>query len=120
MMLYSPMCRKIEGDYNYMEWNNIVITCTTIIGILGGVLIILNVIKAFRELRKPQTDVTARLNMHDEYLARDNQRIGRIENDTAMLLKSQYALMLHFTTGNSVENLKKKQEELLNYLAERK
>lgn len=102
-----------------MEWNDIVITCTTILAILGGVLVVLNVIKAIKDLRKPQDDIVIRLKHHDECLANDNKRISRIENDTAMLLKSQYALMLHISTGNSIENLKKKQDELLNYLAER-
>lgn len=102
-----------------MDWNNIVITIGTVLAVFGGIKIIADGIKAIGDLLP-----MAKLNDRCEKL---EQRVDETEENYDRLQKvinAQSRLLIeitnHMITGNDVEALKKKCEELTDAMMEQK
>ena len=97
---------------------NIEITYNTILQIFGaiaviggGVKIIISSLSPFREMKK-----------HDELFDKDNRRLkevedslNRIEDSQRVQGKALMELLNHIITGNDVDKLKKKHDDLVEY-----
>ena len=56
-----------------------------------------------------------RLDSHERRLNKDEADLDRIEENTEKLLDAMDGLLMHFITGNDVENLKRVKQELDHY-----
>lgn len=81
---------------------------------------ILAFVKNIREIKKPVSDIKEWQKSTDAKLASDKKRIDELENGNAVLCRGILALLNHEITGNSVDKLKTAQQDLTNYLIERR
>ncbi len=95
------------------------ITWELILAIAGGIVVLINAIKAIGNFISPVTDIKKKLSKHDELLGNDNKRLTSIEQTNKMICKSLVALLDHEITGNGIEKLKTTKTEMQNYLIEK-
>lgn len=111
------------------EWWNLTVV------IVAGVLTIFNlvdkIISWVKEVKKPQTDLEARIAKlekavegeyrlifadYEQRFKRDLERINEIEKSNKIVQKSLLALMQHAIDGNNIQRLKEVTEELNDYI----
>ena len=103
---------KITGA----DFRSFIVVLAALVVFLGGVL---SVAKNWRDLRKPSEDQQKWRRDTDAKLARDNERLVSLEGGNRVLCQGMLAMLNHEITGNSVEKLKKAQEEMQTYLINR-
>ena len=114
------------------------ITFEQVVGLAAMVLVlvgaynaIMTAVKNWREEKRQQnspiTKLTERVDRHDELLQKDKDRLDRIEADAAdtgaairVLLRQSMAVNAHLISGNDVSKLKESNEEIQEYLTNRK
>ena len=108
------------------------LTALVVILLLAGAYnTIMQAIKTRREEKRlrdsPVTKLTERVDRHDELLAKDKDRIDRLESDMVdtgmairVLLRQSMAVNAHLISGNDIERLKESNEEIQEYLTSRK
>lgn len=89
------------------------------IAAMGFIVLIGNVVKVFKEWRKPGMSEKEWRDEVDRKLGSDNERIKSLEAGNKALCKGMLALLSHEINGNSVDKLTKAQEELQTYLVDR-
>lgn len=92
------------------------VTSEQIIWICTFIASIWAVWKIIKEVRKPNHDLKAKVERHDELLDNDNKRMKKIEESNQMILKSLIAIINHEITGNGIEKMKEAREDLQNFL----
>ena len=92
------------------------VTSEQIIWICTFIAAIWAVWKIIKEVRKPNHDLKAQVERHDELLDNDNKRMKKIEESNQMILKSLIAIINHEITGNGIEKMKEAREDLQNFL----
>ena len=92
------------------------VTSEQIIWICTFIAAIWAVWKIIKEVRKPNRDLKAKVERHDELLDNDNKRMKKIEESNQMILKSLIAIINHEITGNGIEKMKEAREDLQNFL----
>ena len=92
------------------------VTSDQIIWICTFIAAIWAVLKIIKEVRKPNNDLKAKVERHDELLDNDNKRMKKIEESNQMILKSLIAIINHEITGNGIEKMKEAREDLQNFL----
>jgi len=103
-----------------MNWiNNLPTTIATILEVLGVLALVAAGGGAILKFLSPFKKIKERVDKHDTLLQKDNQRIQREEEATAILLSSQFALINHALTGNSQEALRAARDKLQDYLSKR-
>lgn len=75
--------------------------------------------KIVKEARKPNDDLKARVEKHDQLLDKDNKRLEEIEESNQMILKSLLVIINHEITGNGLEKMKTVRDSLEEYLIKR-
>lgn len=100
----------------WQDYRSFLIVLAALVVFLGGVL---GMIKNFRDLRKPSEDVAKWRKDTDLKLKNDNDRLNDLESANRVLCHGILAIMSHEITGNSIENLKKAQKEMTDYLVDR-
>jgi hypothetical protein len=88
---------------------------------LGGIaLLVMNLIKVFRELRKPKVQNEKTV---EDKLARDNERLNDLEDLTkkqnkelVLILRTQLAILHHLIDGNGIDGMKRTQRDIENFL----
>ena len=95
------------------------ITWELILGVAGGIVVIVNALKAISKFISPVTDIKKKVEKHDELLDNDHKRLTSIEQTNKMICKSLVALLDHEITGNGIEKLKTTKTEMQNYLIEK-
>lgn len=95
------------------------ITWELILGVAGGIVVLVNAIKAIGNFISPVTDIKKKVEKHDELLDNDHKRLTSIEQTNKMICKSLVALLDHEITGNGIEKLKTTKTEMQNYLIEK-
>ena len=88
---------------------------------LGAVsLLVMQIIKIFRELRSPrlldEKSVRERLQTDHERLTKLELSTERQETELKLLLRSQLVMLHHSIDGNSVDNLKSMLRQIEEYL----
>lgn len=87
--------------------------------LIGFALVCWNLIDKIRAARKPKDDFIKWQRDIDDKLKNDKSRIEHLEDGQNVMLRGINAIISHEINGNSVDNLKKSQEEILNYLTGR-
>lgn len=75
--------------------------------------------KIVKEARKPNDDLKAKVEKHDQLLDKDNKRLEEIESSNQMILKSLLVIINHEITGNGIEKMKAVRDSLEEYLIKR-
>ena len=106
-----------------MEWSALQITGTTLLAIAGAVALILGLIKSARDLlaphKKKERDIHQTIDIHEARLNEGTKRMNELEDGQRILLLCTLAQMEHSITGNSVEKLKARKDELFAYLVQK-
>lgn len=101
-------------------WTILMACCSTLITISAAVSIVISAIKKLKEPENVQNkkidSIETRLKVLEEYFDNDNHRILAIEEGNRVTQKALLALMSHAINGNNVEELKKAENTLREYL----
>lgn len=96
------------------------ITVGVLLALAAAALLIMNVIKVWRELRNPKMQSAKTT---EEKVKRDNERLNDLEDLTKkqekemiLILRSQVAMLHHMVDGNNTDALKRSQRDIENYL----
>ena len=81
------------------------ITLVTIIALGAVLLLVLNIVTKWKELKKPK--------MNEEELIKS---VKKHDVELQLLLKAQMLMLKHMVDGNSVDKLKEMQDEINRYL----
>ena len=92
------------------------VTSEQILSFCGFVAAIWGVYKIFKEAKKPNDDLKAKVEQHDELLKNDNERLKEIEQSNKMILNCMFVLINHDLTGNGIDKMKEARDELQEYL----
>ncbi len=96
------------------------ITLGTLLALAAAALMILQLVKIFRELRHPrlldERTVREKLQSDHERLTKLEQSTERQETELKLLLRSQIVMLHHSIDGNSVNNLKAMLKQIEEYL----
>ena len=89
------------------------------IAIMGFIVLLGNVIKVFKEWRKPGMSEKEWREEVDRKLDSDNKRIESLEEGNKVICRALIAMLSHEINGNSKEKLQTAMTDLQNYLIER-
>ncbi|MBE5880376.1 MAG: CTP synthase [Lachnospiraceae bacterium] len=92
------------------------ITSEQILWLCGFIATIYGVYKIIKELKKPSDDLKAMVQLHDDLLKKDNERLSEVENSNKMILQCLLILINHDITGNGIDRMKEARDELEEYL----
>ena len=114
-----------------LTYDKFLTALVVILLIAGAYNTIMTTIKTRREEKKlrdsPVTQLKERVDRHDELLAKDKDRLDKLENEvqelgeaTRILLRQSLAVNAHMISGNDVNKLKESNAEIEQYLVNRK
>lgn len=92
------------------------ISIEQILGFCGLVTALWGVWKIIKEIKKPSEDLLAKVQLHDELLKKDNERLKEVETSNKMILQCLLIIINHDITGNGIEKMKETRDELQEYL----
>ena len=95
------------------------ITSSQILAFCGLVTALYGVWKIVKEMKKPGDDLKETVERHSQFLDKDNRRLKEVEESNQMILKCLYAILNHEITGNNVDKLTARRDELQEYLIDR-
>lgn len=72
--------------------------------------------KIVKEIKKPKEDLVAKVQLHDELLKKDNERLKEMETSNKLVLQCLLIIINHDITGNGIESMKEARDELQEYL----
>lgn len=98
---------------NFTITTDQIIWFCTFVGLLWGLW------KIVKEAKKPNDELKAKVEKHDQILDTDNQRLKKIEASNQMILRSMLVIINHEITGNGIENMKTTRDDLQEYLINR-
>lgn len=90
-----------------------------LLALAGFIVLIGNVIKVFKDWRKPHGDLESWRQDVDNKLRNDNERLKSMEEGNKVVCRGILALLSHEINGNSIDKLKSSQTEMTNYLIDR-
>lgn len=68
------------------------------------------------ELKKPNDDLKAKVEQHDNLLNNDNERLKEVEESNKMILQCLLVIINHDITGNGIDRLKTTRDTLNEFL----
>lgn len=92
------------------------ITVGVLIALAAVALMVLNLIKVWREVKKPKMDEQARLRSDSERINDLEDISTKHEKEMTLLLRSQVAMLHHMVDGNNTQALKDSQKAIEEYL----
>lgn len=113
-----------------ITFRQLLTTAVVLLIFIGAFNTIVSAIKNWREQKawqnRPLTDLTQRVDRHDELLARDKTRIDALEEEvrdnaqqSRITLRGIKALLSHEINGNSDDKLRESMDEIDDYLLKR-
>ena len=90
-----------------------------LLALAGVVVLIGNVIKTFKDWRKPHDNLNEWKRRVDDKLDADNDRLKSMEDGNKVICRGILALLSHEINGNSDDKLRASQTEITNYLIDR-
>ena len=103
-------------ELNFVQIKDFIIV---LLALAGAVVLIGNVIKTFKEWKKPSVDLTEWRKSVDTKLNNDSKRLSAIEEGNKVITRGLLAMISHELNGNSNDKLLASQSEITNYLIER-
>lgn len=104
------------GDVTGADVRGFFVVLAAAVVLIGGVM---NIIKAWKDLRKPAASMSKWKDETDTKLANDNKRLGNLEQANKVLMQAQLAMLDHMITGNSDAKMRAAREALSEYLINR-
>lgn len=98
------------------DLRSFVVVLAALVVFAGGIL---SIAKNWRDLRKPSDDLVKWRKDTDEKLKRDDKRLISLEDGNRALCQGMLAMLNHEITGNSIDKLRKAQDDMQNYLINR-
>lgn len=95
------------------------ITSEQITWLCAFVAAVWGVWKIVKEIRKPNADLKATVDKHDQLLDNDNKRLKEFDESNQMVLKCLLVIINHEITGNGIEKMKEARDELQTFLINR-
>ena len=92
------------------------ITSEQILGFCALITALWGIWKIVKEIKKPGDDLVAKVNLHDDLLKKDNERLKDMETSNKMILQCLLIIINHDITGNGIEKMKETRDELQEYL----
>lgn len=92
------------------------ITSEQILGICAFIVALWGVWKIIKEIKKPKDDLVAKVELHDELLKKDNERLKEMETSNKLILQCLLIIINHDITGNGIEEMKETRDELQKYI----
>ena len=113
-----------------IQFSQIMQLCALVLILVGAYNTIMTAMKNRREEKKlrdsPVTQLTERVDRHDDLLAKDKDRLDTMENritdmgrQSTIMLRGVRALLSHEVNGNSTDKLKSSMTEIDDYLINR-
>lgn len=68
------------------------------------------------ELKKPNDNLKAKVERHEDLLNNDNNRLKEVEESNKMILQCLLVIINHEITGNGIDKLKTTRDTLQEYL----
>lgn len=99
-----------------VDFRGFIVVLAALVVFVSGIM---GLIKNWRDLRKPSDDLVKWRRETDDKLAKDNKRISSLEDGNKALCQGMLAMLNHEITGNSVDKLRKAQENMNEYLINR-
>lgn len=93
-----------------------------LVGILvvaSAFVLLVNAMNALKKLFEPNQQMRAQLKDHEERLKRGDERFEQQSENDHMMLSCLFVMMNNIVTGNSVDKVKEKRDELQEYLSNR-
>ena len=98
------------------DLRSFIIVLAALVVFAGGLL---SLIKNWRDLRKPNEDMATWRRNTDAKLKKDDSRLTSLESGNRALCQGMLAMLNHEITGNSIDKLRKAQENMQEYLINR-
>lgn len=92
------------------------ITSGQVLAICAFISALWGVWKIVKEIKKPNDDLHAAVEKHEALLNNDSVRLKEMEESNRMTLRCLDVILNHEITGNSIDKMKKMQDELHEYL----
>ena len=92
------------------------ITVGVLIAMAAVALMVMNLIKVWREVRKPKVESQERLRSDSERINDLEDLTTKQEKEMTLLLRAQVAMLHHMVDGNNTESLKENQRAIEEYL----
>lgn len=99
-----------------VDFRGFIVVLAALVVFVSGIM---GLIKNWRDLRKPSDDLVKWRRETDDKLAKDNKRISSLEDGNKALCQGMLAMLNHEITGNSIDKLRKAQENMNDYLINR-
>lgn len=93
-----------------------VLTSGQIMAFCSFVAALWGVWKIVAELKKPNDDLKAKVERHEDLLVNDNNRLKEVEDSNKMILQCLLVIINHDITGNGIDRLKDTRDALQEYL----
>ena len=75
--------------------------------------------KIEKEAKKPNDELKAKVEKHDQILGNDGKRLKEVEDSNQQILKCLHVIINHEITGNGIDKMKTVRDELNEYLINR-
>jgi len=99
-----------------MNGHDITITMQTILTIFGGVSVVVAGTASITKMFSPFKELKTKVDEHETILHNLKAEVAKQSGMQREVCKSLIVIMNHEITGNSVDKLKERQEELQKYL----
>lgn len=101
-----------------MEWNNIVITAGVILAFFGAITIIGNGIKVIKEWWDPVAKLAERTEILEQRADATDEKYEQLKKVINAQSKLLIEMTNHLITGNDIDKLKEKRDELTDTMVE--
>lgn len=101
------------------EYADIQTAVVVLLGVIAAFVLIVNGLKAWKELTKPSTDLKQLVDEHDEKLLNDHERLNDLKQSNELQAKLLLQIANHLIDGNHKEQMVLARDEMQNYLITR-
>ena len=98
---------------------NITITTDQIIWFCTFIGALAALWKIVKEAKKPNDELKAKVERHDQILGNDGKRLKDVEDSNQQILKCLHVIINHEINGNGIDKMKMVRDELNEYLINR-
>jgi len=101
------------------EYADIQAAVVVLLGVIAAFVLIVNGLKAWKELTKPSTDLKQLVDEHDEKLINDHERLNDLKQSNELQAKLLLQIANHLIDGNHTDQMIHARDEMQDYLITR-